>query len=555
MVDVLLVADGEVGGRVLASLKQLNGVTVTTVAATELLKAATDIGGTPADYIVLHDVPLRTEIEREAKPTEKEALLHKVIRELGALRPRVPVAVLLEFVEDDDLKKAVFVSSVDVGFDLGEDLVGLDEAIELLEKRLGAVASRSNPPAPNAHEIGSLVDVDFADNSQGHGPTNRPGTAYRMARWRSLMPVDGSKFAQDVRDVVDALARFPLRVNLPWDPLDRPARDHDPGKPPNPQRLKDVLRAFGDADEVRQRLFGKAKPPVSRDDATYFLAGNRHPTENEGAYKRWWGRWGEGANPPPLLLDGETGVGKSLMAEFITFLLTPTRSDGANQELTSRSRFVKANGAGLKVDDFNHQLMGAAPGMYTDGADAVVGKLTRAAHGVFFLDEVGDMAGEVQAALLTFLDDRLIQPAGIEPFKGYQHIIGATNKKLEDEVASGAFRQDLLARFPLRLTIPPLRTRSEAERKRWIDFLAQDPVVNPRVGESGAHEVTHIERGALDKLIDHDYTNGNFRELTERVHASIRSARRNLRQVVLAVDVPGPAMANVPIGNRGELPS
>lgn len=533
MVDVLLVASGDVASRVDASLKKLQGVRVVLVAAKDAFKIAKDTAGTPFDYAVLHDVPLRS-------ATRAKDPLHELIRELKKLRPRVPVAVLLESVKDDDLKKAVFVASVDIGIDLGDDLGRLDDALHLLAQRLDAVTSRSAAVPSAAYAIGSLVDVDFEDNSQGDGPPNRPGTAYRMARWRSLMPVDGSEFAQDVRDAVDALAKFPLRVNLPWDPLDRPARPVGKTDLPERQPLKDVMRAFANAEDAKKRLYGTRTPPLSRDEARDLLAGERHPREDADEFDAWRNVWGEGTNPPALLLDGETGVGKTLMAEFITFLITPTRSDGASQGLSSRSRFVKANAAGLTVNDFNHQMMGVAPGIWSGIDDAVVGKLARAAHGVFFLDEVGDMPSDVQAAMLTFLDSREIQPTGVDPFKGYQHIIAATNKKLDEEVASGAFRQDLLARFPLRLNIPPLRERPHDERERWIDFLAQDPVVNPRVGGSGDYEVTHIDEGAIELLVNHDYRNGNFRELTERVHAAIRSARRGLRRVVLTTDVPAP---------------
>jgi transcriptional regulator with AAA-type ATPase domain len=341
--------------------------------------------------------------------------------------------------------------------------------------------------------------------------------------------------------VVDALARYPLRVNLPWDPLGRPPRATSKAGPPERATLKDVHRVFA-SDDAIAKIYGKASAPLTRAAARALLDGERHPHEDAAEYERWWSVWSEGIRPPAVLLDGETGVGKTLMAEFLTFLLTPTRTDGAEQGLSSRARFVKMNGAGLRVADFSHQWMGVAPGIWSGIDDAVVGRLARAAHGVAFIDELGDMPQDVQAAVLTFLDSREIQPGGIEPFLGYQHIIAATNKELADEVASGAFRQDLLARFPLRLRIPPLRERPIEERERWVDFLAQDPVVNPRL-DDGQYEVTHLDRGALDRLIEHDYTNGNFRELTERVHESLRRARRHLRRVVTSDDVPPPEQA------------
>lgn len=532
MVQVLLVATGEVEVRVRALLDTLDDVAVVTADAATAAASIAD-PGLPIDYVILHDAPLRASSPQQRDP------LHELVKNVRAERPRVPIAVLLEAVGDDDLKKAVFVSSVDIGLDLGEQLTRLKDALELLEARLRSVGGRNTIPA-GAHRLGSLVEVDFSADEEGDGPPNRPGTAYRLARWRSLMPVDGSAFAQSIRDAVDALAKHPLRTNLPWDPLDRAVPPGNRGDQPERQSLKDVLRAFATAEATMSRVYGKQTPPLTLDEAGALLAGARHPREDPDEYARWWKAWSDGSNPPALLLDGETGVGKTLLAEFITFLLTPTRSDGAVQGLSSRYRFVKANAAGLTLNDFNHHLMGFAPGMWSSIDDAVVGRLARAAHGVFFLDELGDMPSDVQAAVLTFLDTREIQPAGIDPFKGYQHIVAATNKRLDEEVASGRFRQDLLARFQLRVTIPPLRDRPRIERRRWVDFLAQDPVVNPRP-DGVRHEITHVDDEALGMLVDHEYRNGNFRELTERVHAAIRNARRNLRRVVLPVDVPEPA--------------
>jgi len=236
------------------------------------------------------------------------------------------------------------------------------------------------------------------------------------------------------------------------------------------------------------------------------------------------------------------------MAEFIGFLLNPRSSEleaefptwtaatVTKRHLTSRDRFVKFNGAALKSSDIADLMMGNAPGAWSSMTDASVGQLARAAHGVFFLDELGDMPLDAQAAILTFLDTREIRPKGMEPFLGYQHVIAATNKKLSEAVADGNFRQDLLARFPLRLTLPPLRDRSPADRARLVDFLAQDPAVNPLA--DGSFTVTHFDRAALASLATHDYQNGNFRELAERVHESIRRAKRRLSRIVTLEDVP-----------------
>ena len=532
MITVLIVAHPTIGDRLAQRISAVPHANVT-VASVGDVRAAIADAATSIDYVILHDAPLRGTTSMDGDH------LHELVREIRTSRPRLPIAVLLDSVRGDDLKKAVFVPSVDIGLDLGEEHQRLDAAIDRIVTRITELGSHSAAMPSGAHRIGSLVEVEFDGHNSGDAASNRPGTAYRMARWRSLMPVDGSDFARNVRDVVGALSRFPLRTNLPWNPLDHsPASKGKTHALERPQ-LRDVMRAFASDDAVK-RLFGSKPPPVNRAEAQDLLSGKRHRDEDEDEYERWWRVWEHGTHPPAVLLDGETGVGKTLMAEFITFLLTPTRTEGARQGLSSRSRFVRANAAGLTLSDFNHQLMGVAPGVWSGIDDAVVGRLARAAHGVFFLDEIGDMPRDLQAAVLTFLDSREIHPTGINPFLGYQHIIAATNKRLNQEVASGAFRQDLLARFPVRLTIPPLRERAADERERWVDFLAQDPIVNPRI-DGTEYEITHIDRAAVDRLVEHDYRNGNFRELTERVHEAIRSARRHLRRIVILDDVLPPA--------------
>lgn len=467
-------------------------------------------------------------------------LLYDVI---SALRERrVPTAVLFSKVEDDDMKKAVFLSYIDLGIDLGERAEGTPEAVARIATSIRAVAATRVEPPADALEIGTLVKVDFHQNSQAEGEDNKPGTAYRMARWRSLLPLDGSVFSQDVRDVVQALSAFPLRLDVPWDPSER---DGTPDWP----SIRDVYRAFKDTPEALANLYSSKKPPIGRDEAIALLKPAEPRPKSDPAYARWWNAWRGGTViPPALLIDGETGVGKSLMAEFVGFLLNPRSSELEaafpawrpeqirQRHLPSRDRFVKFNGAALRSSDVADLMMGNAPGEWADMIDASVGQLARAAHGVFFLDEIGDMPLKSQAAILTFLDTREIRPKGVQPFFGFQHVIAATNRELSAAVADGRFRQDLLARFPLRLTVPPLRERSLSDRRRLLDFLAQDPAVN-ELTERG-FTVTHFMPEAAAALVAADYRNGNFREFAERVHESIRRAKRRLSWIVAIDDVP-----------------
>lgn len=537
-VRVLVCAAGGVGEALTSDLAKLTDIELVPLQDVEAIREEVGSSDVGFSYAILHDealAPVADELDDERPSTD----LYSAVATIRS--HRVPIAVLFERILRDDLKKGVFLSHVDLAVDLGEGTHRLADAIERITASLTSLADADPAPAVSVKgvepiHIGMLVKISFPRDAQGStgsaSEQEKEGTAYRMARWRSLIPLDGDKFVQDVRDVVDALSVYPLRTLLPWDPRSSGAL---------PVGLQDVFRQFGSDPG---KFYGGSKTPLANPAAATKLLKAEEAVRGEKNFARWREAWTKGGNPPALLLTGDTGVGKSLMAEFIAFLLTPGRSAGATQNITTRDRFVKFNAAGLTLSDFNHYLMGVAPGVWTGIDDAVVGQLARAAHGVFFLDEIGDMPRDAQAAVLTFLDTRDIRPTGIEAFKGYQHIIAATNHDLRADVASGAFRQDLLARFPLRLKIPALRERSDEDKRRLIDFLAQDPSVNPRRG--GAGEVTHFDGGAVEKLLDHKYKNGNFREFAERVHESIRRTRRRLGTVVFAHDVPAADQAIKP---------
>jgi DNA-binding NtrC family response regulator len=185
----------------------------------------------------------------------------------------------------------------------------------------------------------------------------------------------------------------------------------------------------------------------------------------------------------------------------------------------------------MDTRNFDYDLYGATSGVWHN-VDYRVGAVTQAAYGTVFFDEIGDMPLDAQSRLLTFFNDLKARVQGAQPFFTYAHVVAATNRDLEHGVGRGSFRHDLLARFRIRVTLPPLRHRSEPDMRRLIDFTAQNPLVNPRVGPSGAEAtdgvllVSHISQEAMDRLAQHQYADGNFREMEEAVHNSIWRARR-----------------------------
>jgi transcriptional regulator of acetoin/glycerol metabolism len=192
----------------------------------------------------------------------------------------------------------------------------------------------------------------------------------------------------------------------------------------------------------------------------------------------------------PILIEGESGSGKELLARHA-------------HDCSGRSgEFVAVNCAALPAELFEAELFGYAGGAYTGARrDGSIGLIASADGGTLLLDEVRDLPLPLQAALLRFLDDRLVRPVGGTQARRVDvQLLAATNVALEDEVAARRFREDLLYRLNvIKVVLPPLRCRSDfAEAVRSL-LATIDP------------EAT-LEAGAVERLARHRWP-GNFREL------------------------------------------
>ena len=144
-----------------------------------------------------------------------------------------------------------------------------------------------------------------------------------------------------------------------------------------------------------------------------------------------------------------------------------------------------------------------------------------------------------QTRLLTYSNDLMGEPIGGPRFFSFWNVIAASNRDVESMVGVGSFRHDLFGRFRMRIRIPSLRERPADERRRLIDFAAQDPAVNPVASVRGIQRrhVTHIEDQAFDALLAHEFSDGNFRELEQLMHSAIWRARRFGRSTIRLTDL------------------
>lgn len=200
-------------------------------------------------------------------------------------------------------------------------------------------------------------------------------------------------------------------------------------------------------------------------------------------------------SPMPVLITGETGTGKELVA-------------AALHRLSGRpGEFVAVNAAGLDDTLFSDTLFGHARGAYT-GADRERGGLiAAAAEGTLFLDEVGDLAGLSQVKLLRLVQEGSYYALGADrPLQSRARIVVATNCDLEQCVAAGSFRKDLYFRLLTHhLQLPPLRRRKDDVPlllKHFIDQAVQ-------ILEKPAAEIPDL---LLALLNAYDFP-GNVREL------------------------------------------
>ena len=211
------------------------------------------------------------------------------------------------------------------------------------------------------------------------------------------------------------------------------------------------------------------------------------------------------AAPAPwtVLIQGETGTGKELVARLI-HLLSP-RKDGP---------FITLNCAAVPEGLFESELFGHEKGAFTGAANRRRGVFEQAHLGTLFLDEAGELPQAVQAKLLRALQEKTIcRVGGEQPVAVDVRILAATNRDLKQMVATGDFREDLYFRLNvITIEIPPLRQRKEEIPELIRFFLAK----------YNSHAA--FDDQALSQLAKYDYP-GNIRELEHILQRTITLTR------------------------------
>jgi transcriptional regulator with GAF, ATPase, and Fis domain len=230
--------------------------------------------------------------------------------------------------------------------------------------------------------------------------------------------------------------------------------------------------------------------------------------------------------PATVLISGETGTGKELVAHAIH-----QASDRASKP------FVRVNCAAIAAGVWESEFFGHERGAFTGAAGRRVGRFELAQGGVIFLDEVGELPLELQPKLLRVLQEHEYEPVGSSQTRSIDiRVIAATNRDLAVEVAAGRFREDLFYRldvFPI--SVPPLRDRGSD-----VELLAR--LFLQGCSERLAKAKPELTPDCLRRLRAYHWP-GNVRELQNVIERAVilsSDGKLSLRSVLPAGAFTGP---------------
>lgn len=211
-----------------------------------------------------------------------------------------------------------------------------------------------------------------------------------------------------------------------------------------------------------------------------------------------------------VLVLGESGTGKELLAKGIHALSPRAKND-----------FVAINCAAIPEQLLESELFGHEKGAFTGAIKTTIGKVELADGGTLFLDEIGDLSAALQAKLLRFLEERVIERVGgRRQIPVDLRIISATNKNLASAMANGEFREDLFFRLgESQFEIPPLRQRPD-------DILVIANHLVQEFATQHGRKINGLTTEALVAMSEYAWP-GNVREMQNRIKGAVIGASGN----------------------------
>lgn len=213
------------------------------------------------------------------------------------------------------------------------------------------------------------------------------------------------------------------------------------------------------------------------------------------------------ASSSSVLITGETGSGKSLLARYI-------HDHGKRRE----QPFVQLNCAAVPPTLAESELFGVRRGAFTDAREEREGLFVAAGRGTIFLDEIGELSLELQAKLLHALETGTVRPlGGTQEVRTEARVIAATNRPAEQLLREGSLRPDLYYRINvIRIELPPLRERKD-------DILPLVDVLLAQARNKSERPILGISAAATRRLVKHHWP-GNVRELANVIERAVAMA-------------------------------
>ena len=344
---------------------------------------------------------------------------------------------------------------------------------------------------------GHEADLQLPDPSVSrlHAKVFRVGRQYFLAdlRSRNGTHADGKRITQLALEDGRMFQVGPFRIHF-----HRPASGFPAGEEPTVSPGTATVIA-GSVAAAPVRVTKRTGAPTVTVDAPFgLIGGSAHVRKLVATIRR------VAASDVPVLIEGETGSGKELVAR------------GIHDASARRERpFIVVNCGAISPELIESELFGHEKGAFTGATAQRKGAFELASGGTIFLDEIGELPVKLQPKLLRALEQKEVKRVGgNDLLPADVRILAATNRNLREEIIRKTFREDLYFRIgAITVPIPPLRDRREDVAPIARHFLSG-------MGNSTPSPVPDLSPAALDALISHDWP-GNVRELRNAIQRAV----------------------------------